>query len=242
MTTLLAALFVLVSPPEGEIRVYLADKDKNPVDLKGITALVLIEPEGGKRKMLKTDVVTPKGGAKRGIGHGGEVSEMDGYHVEFRVVKKGAAPKETDGTPYFSASVDLGTWKKFSAVVVFRMKGDTRNAKGFQYPPLVPGTYRDAVAKLEKQHKAAADALKAENHKAFHRSEKTVAKICAALPGLAPEAARAEVGKVAKEIKKIFQQIDHADHSGDAAGVKKALDAFKARVGALKKHAAAGGP
>ena len=138
--------------------------------------------------MLKTELVSPKGDRKIGIGHGGEVMEMDGYHVEFLVVKPHAAHGKEghreahthDATPYFRAKLNLEGYtcgmkghpvldkagpcpkcpmkvkpvdREFRAVVIFRIRGDTKNAKGFRYPPVVPKTYGEAVARIEKHVK-----------------------------------------------------------------------------------------
>ena len=46
---------------KGEIRVYLADNDKNPVDLSGIRVILIVQPEGGKKRVMRTKVVTPEG-------------------------------------------------------------------------------------------------------------------------------------------------------------------------------------
>jgi hypothetical protein len=96
---------------KGEIRVYVADKDKKPVDLKDVTGTVFLEPEGGAKRTLKLQAETPKGSQKNGIGHGGDVQEAGAYHVEF-VVEKGHGDhkdehKSDDGTPFLSAEIDL---------------------------------------------------------------------------------------------------------------------------------------
>lgn len=96
---------------KGVIRVYVADKDKKPVDLKEVTGTVIIEPEGGAKRTLKLQAETPKGSQKAGIGHGGDVQEAGAYHVEF-VVEKGHGDhkdehKSDDGTPFLAAEVDL---------------------------------------------------------------------------------------------------------------------------------------
>jgi len=99
---------------KGELHVYLADEDKNPVPLTDVKVTLIIEPNGGKRRVLKATLVNPEGKKKWGIGHGGEVREMKGYHVEFVVVQphhheaEGEHEhKSEDGTPYFKAAIDL---------------------------------------------------------------------------------------------------------------------------------------
>lgn len=259
---------------KAEIRVYLADKDKKPVDLQEVTATLLIEPKGGTRKTLKGDLVTPKGDKKVGIGHGGEVVEMEGYHVEVVVVtahaghgEKGHTDhKDEDATPYFKAAVDTkgyacgmaghpmldkpGTCTKcpmttkpvdleFMAVAIFKIKGETKNAKGFQYPAAVPSNFKDAVARIEEHVKAIEGFVKADENDKAHAVADKVSRICKKLPDLAPPAHKAEVEKASKDIAAIFKEIDDAAHAGKKADAVKAVDKYKAGLTELKKHAMA---
>ncbi|MCZ6808113.1 MAG: hypothetical protein O7F08_14245, partial [Deltaproteobacteria bacterium] len=50
---------------KGEIRVYLADKSGEPVDLEDVTATVVIEPKGGKKRILRTKLVRLEGTKKK---------------------------------------------------------------------------------------------------------------------------------------------------------------------------------
>ena len=57
------------------------------MDLEGITAMVILEPVGGGKRTLETEVVAPEGSEMKGLGQGGEVREMGEFLVEFVVVK-----------------------------------------------------------------------------------------------------------------------------------------------------------
>ena len=179
--------------------------------------------------MLKTELVTPKGGKKVGVGRGGEVVRMDEFHVEFLVLKPHpphegkaeAGHDDEDGTPYFKAVLDLsaytcgmkghpvvakpGTCRKcpmklkavereFRAVVIFKIKGDTKNAKGFQYPPVVPDNYKDAVAKIDEHVRTIEALVKADDNDKAHAVALKITRICEKLPDLAPGKDRATFG------------------------------------------------
>ncbi|MBL4845867.1 MAG: hypothetical protein JKY65_10095 [Planctomycetes bacterium] len=100
----------------GELRVYLADSSKAPASLDGMTAMVIVEPEGGKRRVLRLKLVSPKGTKKTGLGHDGEVRKAGPYYVEL-VVKEAEADHGGghgehghdggDATPYFAAKLAL---------------------------------------------------------------------------------------------------------------------------------------
>ena len=287
MKKIMTALFIFAAAPafaqhghdekkqestKGEIRVYLADKDKKPVDLKDVTASILVEPKGGTRKVLKAELVTPKGDKKVGIGRGGDVVEMEGYHVEFLVVREhagheekghGDEHKDEDATPYFKAELDLKGYAcgmeghpvldkpgkctkcpmdlkpvdlEFMAVVIFKIKGETKNAKGFQYPPAIPSNYKDAVAKIEDHLKTIDDLIKASDLDKVHGVAEKISRICEKLSKLAPKDDQAEVERVCKEIIALFKEIDEAADAGKKAETVKATEKYKARVAELKKH------
>ena len=255
----------------GEIRVYLADKDGKPVDLNGVTALILIEPEDGRRRMLKSELVVPSGDLKAGLGHGGEVVEMDGYQVELLVVKPHATgdgkdhgePGVRDATPYFRASVGLEGYacgmkdhpvldkmgpcpkcsmkvklvdKEFRAIVIFRIRGDTKNAKGFRYPPVVPGTYEAAVAAIQKHVRAIDRFIRADQNEKAHSAADRIEQICKKLPDMGPEAGKVEIRKACKETTAVFKEIDKAAHAGNKKAALKAVASYKPIVAVLAKH------
>ena len=72
---------------QAELKVYLAGKDGKPVDPEGITVTLVIQPEGGKRRILRTKLNNPGGTLGKATGHGGEVRPMGDYRVEFVVVR-----------------------------------------------------------------------------------------------------------------------------------------------------------
>jgi len=240
---------------KGEVRVYLADKNKKPVDLAGVTATLLIEPKGGARKTLKLEAVSPKGEKKAGMGHGGEVLAMDGYQVEFVVVKehgehaegskaehhekghKEEAHEHADGAPYFRAALDLEASREFSAVVIFKIKGETKNAKGFQYPPAVPNDYKGAVSRIEEHLKQIDDLIKSGDLEKVHGVAEKISHVCEQLPALAEKDHRTSVEKASKEIIALFKEIDEAADSGKKEETVGVANKYKAKVAELKKNA-----
>jgi hypothetical protein len=229
------------SPHGTEVRVYIADKDKklvDPADVGGVT--IKLDRPGSKP--LETELSTPSKGDKRfGIGHGGEVVESGGYFVEVVIYNPHdpsgrGARAEDDGTPFFRAEVDTRAYPEFQAVVIFKIKGETRNAKGFEYPPAVPATLKDAVAKLEATVAKLEELVKAKDHDATHGLEKRVYKLCDGIPGLAPADSKAEVEKSCKELAALFKDLDKAVHSGDADAVTGVMGKYKAAVAGLRKQ------
>jgi hypothetical protein len=243
---------------KGEVRIYLADKDKKPVDLAGVTATLFIEPKGGTRKTLKLEAVSPKGEKKLAASHGGDVVAMEGYQVEFVVVKehgehaegekaehhekehKAEAHEHGDGTPYFKADVDLKAYSDFSAAVIFKIKGETKNAKGFQYPPAVPKDYKGAVSRIEEHLKQIDDLIKANDLEKVHAVAEKISQVCEKLPALADKDHRALVEKTSKEVIALFKEIDEAADAGKKAETVAVANQYKAKVAELKKHAGGG--
>ncbi len=254
-------------PKQVELQVYLAGKDGKPVDPEGITVTLVIKPEGGERRVLRTKLNNPKG--RKATGHGGEVRPMGDYRVEFVVVRShgghdehGEEHRESDASPYYSAHLNepegfacamghatqpsgpakcpkcgMQTMRrelKFTAVVIFRIKGQTHNVKGFEYPPAVPDNYPDAVRKIE-EHIASIDALIEKGQLAtVHAVAEKISFVCRKLPALASKKNRGSIEKTCKEIIALFKEIDAAGDSGNKAGTRKALDKYKAKVRSLK--------
>lgn len=228
-----------------ELRVYLADQGKKAVDPKDASATFVLEPKGGAKKTLKMDLVSPKGDKKTAIGHGGEVREADGFQVELVVAKAGAHGKEEkghdehkddDAAPYFKADADFKE-SEFTAVVIFKVKGDTHNAKGFSYPSAAPGSYKDGVAKIE-EHLNAIDALIAAGDlDKVHKVAEKISEVCEKLPAMAPKDDQAEIAKTCKEIIALFKEIDDAADAGKKTETVKILEKYRAKVAILKKHA-----
>ncbi len=288
MTRTLIALFTLAASPafgqdpdhdkkdagKGEIRVYVADKDKKTVDPKDLSVTVVLEPKGAPKRTLKTELVAPKGDAKAGIGHGGEVLEAEPYHVEMVVVKPHAHGKEegkghdddkaVDATPYFKAATDLTAYScgmaghptldkpgkctqcpmtakpinlEFSAVVIFKVGSETKNVRGFQYPPAVPKDFSGALAKIEEHLKAIDGLIAANDLDKVHSSAEKISHVAEGLPALAPKDDKAEVEKVAKEIVALFKEIDDAADAGKKAETVTVVGKYRSKVAELKKHA-----
>lgn len=147
-----------------EVRVWLMDKDKKDVDLKDVTATLMIEEKAATpaekptvKKTIPMQMVTPKADEKMTGWHHGQVKEVDGgqYFCELKVMKwgmhkggeereKSGGEKEKNGAekaaahtgPYFKAEVpgDVSPKGEFMASVTFTIKGETRTARGFRHP------------------------------------------------------------------------------------------------------------
>jgi hypothetical protein len=224
-----------------EIRVYIADKDKKLVDPADVEVKVTFDRPGQPPKTINTELVTPKAEKRFGLGHGGAVVESGGYFVEFVVHNphdasgKGARA-EDDGTPFFWAEIDIKAIPEFQAVVIFKIKGETRNAKGFEFPSSVPATFKEAVARLEALIAKLEGSIKAKDHAATHGAEKRILKLCEGMPALASADSREAVEKGCKEVVALFKDLDKAEHAGDAAACEAVLGKYKAAVGELKKQ------
>ena len=83
---------VALADGETEVRVYLANRDRKPVDLRGIKATLIVEPAGGKRRVVPLSAVTPAGKGQRSFEHGGEVRPAGDYLVELVVQTPPAEP------------------------------------------------------------------------------------------------------------------------------------------------------
>ncbi|MEE9263466.1 MAG: hypothetical protein V3V11_03320 [Vicinamibacteria bacterium] len=232
---------------KGEIRVYLADRHKKPVDLKGIMATVIIKTEHGKRHVLRTKLVTPEGSKKTGLGHGGEVRPMGNYFVEFVVQKPHAHHAEEkhghekqghekkDATPFFGTKIELHDLK-FSAVVIFRLGGKTLNVKGFEYPPAVPDNYKDAVARIEEHMQTIQGLIDTNDLEKVHAVAEKISYVCKKLPALAARDDLTEVETTCKVIIGLFSEIDEAADAGKKRETVQVFGKYKTKVKELKKH------
>lgn len=74
------------APEPCEIRAYLMNKDRQPVDIVGITAILLVEGKDGAELRIPLQAVTPK------------AEERSGLHSS-------TAPREVEGTEYFASLI-----------------------------------------------------------------------------------------------------------------------------------------
>jgi hypothetical protein len=95
---LTASLAWAGDPPAGQadVRVYVANRERQPVDRKGMTAILIVEPAGGQRQTIPLALVAAEGSSKSGLGHGGEVREAGTMFVEV-VFEKPHAAAEAGG-------------------------------------------------------------------------------------------------------------------------------------------------
>ncbi|MCZ6691841.1 MAG: heavy metal-binding domain-containing protein [Planctomycetota bacterium] len=255
---------------KAEIRVYLADKEKRPVDLKGTTATLVIEPQAGGKRTLTMKAVAPKGSKSQGLGHGGEVREMGDYLVEFAVVKPhaqhggdGHGLEKKDATPYFAVEFPLIGYTcsmhpdvlleepgkcptcsmetkpvnlEFSAVVIFRIGGETLNVKGFEYPPAVPDNYKDAVARLEDHLETIQGLIHSGDLEKVHAIAEKISHVCTKLPDLAPHHDESKVEKICETVIGLFKEIDAAADAGKKKETIEVFEKYKSKVDELKRH------
>jgi len=69
-----------------EIRAYLVNKDRQPVDIAGITAVLLVEGKDGAELRIPLQAITPKAEEKSGL-------------------QSSTAPREVEGTKYFASLI-----------------------------------------------------------------------------------------------------------------------------------------
>jgi len=86
MAVLLCTTTAAHAEGETELRVYVAGRDRAPVDLRGLQATVIVEPEGGSRRVVRLTAVTPPGQGQRTFEHGGDVLEAGDNHLVQLVV------------------------------------------------------------------------------------------------------------------------------------------------------------
>ena len=77
--------------------------------------------------------------------------------------------------------------KEFRAIVIFRIRGDTKNAKGFRYPPVVPGTYEAAVAVIQKHVRAIDGFIRADQNEKAHAAADRALSAGAIAGDIAPD-------------------------------------------------------
>jgi hypothetical protein len=242
MTSVMLAVLVLGSvppqedqPARGELRVYLADAEKNPIDLKDVTVTVIVEPKGGTRKTLKAELVSPAGEKKSAIGTRGEVRESGAFLVELAV--KAAEADDGDAAPYFRAEKPEDA--VYTAVIVFKVGGKSRNARGFEIPPPVFATFKEAFDKAEEHLKAVESMIKEGDldkaHDRGHDIEGKLAGILSKLAPLAPEANRAATEKAAKELRDSFKELDRPFHDKDKETAVKVMAKIQSKLTELKK-------
>lgn len=213
---------------QGEVRVYLLDREKKPVDLKDITASLMLEDKTGVKKTVPMQLVTPKADEKTTVGYEGQLREVEGgQHWAEMVVVKGdlkpgfkekEEPGRRNGTPedkkleekppggdksglderpfqfgekkpgepqdrplkgqekrhtytgsYFKADLGKEDWPaEFSASVVFRIKGETKTARGFKFPFLAMGNGDGASAHAQNDLQALEGQIRAGDWEKAH--------------------------------------------------------------------------
>jgi hypothetical protein len=140
-----------------EVRAYLTDKDKKPVDLREITATLTVQDKAGGKKTYPMQAVTPKASDRPETAARGEAKDIPGtpYTAELVVLRPGArheekapgarAPEEGDRDPqgrkpegpgrtgsYFKAEIPKEDPAGEGEVsIAFTIKGETRTVAGW---------------------------------------------------------------------------------------------------------------
>lgn len=193
---------------EAEIRVYLADK-KKPLDPTGLEVALEIGRADSPRKRLEADLAKPKGTNCLGIGRGGDVIDAGGLYVELVVFDPHTSPPDPlDGTPYFVPDFAVTPASSFEATVTLKLKGETRTIKGFEFPPLVPRTYAEAVVKLEALAAKVEEGAKARNNEAVRGTLPRVTRLCSGIQERAVEAKKAPVVKACQEVVAVLAELE----------------------------------
>lgn len=69
--------------PQREIRVYLMDTDRRPIDTQAVTVTILLEPRVGLRQVLRTELVRPGEGKNKDVhvDKRGKIRMMEGGYL-----------------------------------------------------------------------------------------------------------------------------------------------------------------
>ncbi len=208
---------LLLLQDEAVLKVYLYDKDRNPLPLHDVDCRVILEVDGLGRRTLETrrvDAGKPKGRKN----HGGEFDDRDGYVVELAI-----DDPLPDDEPHVQARARLwglacpmrcefvekeGKCPKcvmkvgkeplwFTAVVVFRVGGEPRNVR-FRWPP-APENLKEALRILQANVKQLeeTDCLKPVKARISALSER--------LPDLAAKDDRLDVARIASALDELVQ-------------------------------------
>lgn len=208
----------------GEIRVYLLDKDKKPVDLKDVTASLTIEDKTGLKRTLPLQLVTPKAGEASPAGPEGQLREVEGgqFWAKMFVMKPDAvekkpgerrpgqkgddlygddkkrAPKAQELTgPYFKAELTKEEWTaEFTADVVFRIKGETKTARGFSFPFPEAGNGDAAADHVRNDLKALEGQLRAGD---YDKAKASVEHLIECVQQVTPERQPGDAAEVEKK-------------------------------------------
>lgn len=100
----------------------------------------------------------------------------------------------------------------------------------------MPGTYKDAVARIEQHLKEIDELIEHGDLDKVHGVAERISHIGEKLPALAPSDDRADVERTCKEIIALFKEIDHAADAGKKAETEAAVKKYRARVEELRKH------
>ena len=171
-------------------------------------------------------------------GHGDDPwFEANAPLVAYQDSMKDAPPAEKAGKCAKCGMAMAVQPASFTAVVVVKLKDKSINAKGFQYPPAdAPATLAAAADDIEK-HLAEIDKLIAGSKlDDVHKVAEKVSTTAKLLEGLAPAAARDEVGKIGRKLVSLFETIDTAADAGKADDTKKALAEYRAALADLRKQ------
>ncbi len=204
-----------------EVRVYLVDKNRKDVDLKDITASLVLEEKGKPTRTIPMVVTTPRGSEKIGSALSGQKMPVVGtdYLAELIVMKKALAsvpdPKDRPLDPsedereaqprsssFFKAELtkDQEPGKDCLTSVHFMIKGEKRIATGFTCSPT--GALPQGKADIARTQQELRTLEKAISEHDMDKAKMSAARLCEGLQASAgKEGHQGECREICAELK-----------------------------------------
>lgn len=255
-----ASLLALPTPSEpktGEIRVFVTDLEGKPADLAEATAIVYLEPAGGRRQTLKPVLragknapapaagvqwrETPKWRVGVQFAVGEAAPDATSFTADFRAESyacsmKDAPPQEKAGKcPGCGMEMELSP-TELDATVVLRIAGETKSVRGFHYPPEVPvAAYAEGARLLEKTFADFERLIAAGKHDAAHPVADRLGRLAMETAATKDAPKDEQVAAAAKAIVALAEELDDAHHYGTPDEVKAVMARYREAVAAMRK-------
>lgn len=241
------------SAARGELRVYLLDRDKKPLDLDGVTATLEIAFLWEPRRDVKMQAASGKRADT-----GGELRELDGGGIAEIVVVTSDDCCEGDPVPYFKTEIPLelhhcgvpdhaleekpgacGMCRQemrkreveFTATIRLMIRGERKELGAFEYPP-VPRTFAAGVAAIEAHVKDLGEG----NFEDLPKIGAKISRIADRLPRLTPKDDLPEVLKACLELTGLGPDLAAAARSKNKGDVERIVVRYQERSTLLKRH------
>jgi len=250
LVAIVLGLSALAAP---EMRIFVTDAAGKPVDLASATAIVYLEPAGGKRQTLKPALVAAKG------------TEIPASNVQWRETPKhrvgvqfAKADERKPDAPHFAAENPAEAYAcsmkdappqsapgkcpkcgmemelapvEFDAVVVLRIDGETKSVRGFHHPPEVPpATYAAGVGAIEPVFADLERLVAAGKHDDAHPVADKLTRLGAATAATADAPKSAAIAAAAKSLGELAEKLDEAFHYGTPEEVKEVMGKYREAV------------